>query len=134
MNFTNLIEFNVLGDERGSLVALEEMSDIPFVIKRVYYIFGTKENVSRGFHAHKELEQVAVCVRGSCQMIMDDGKKRERILLNSPNKGIVIGTMQWHEMHEFSEDCILLVLANDIYRESDYIRDYEEFLKCTKMK
>lgn len=127
MSLINLIEFKTLGDDRGSLISLEQNKNIPFEIKRIYYIFGTKENVSRGFHAHKNLQQVAVCVRGSCRFVMDNGTQKEEIILDSPDKGLVIDTMQWHEMHDFSEDCIIIVLANDYYDESDYIRNYENF-------
>lgn len=127
MSLINLIEFKTLGDERGSLISLEQNKNIPFEIKRIYYIFGTKENVSRGFHAHKKLRQLAVCVRGSCRFVMDNGSQKEEIILDSPDKGLVIDTMQWHEMHDFSEDCIIIVLANDYYDESDYIRNYENF-------
>ncbi|MCO8051202.1 MULTISPECIES: sugar 3,4-ketoisomerase [Proteus] len=128
MKLINTIDFNILGDERGSLISLEENKNIPFQIKRVYYIFGTKDEVSRGFHAHKELKQLAVCVRGSCRFIMDNGKKREELILDKPNIGLLINPMQWHEMHDFSEDCIIIVLANDYYDESDYIRDYDSFI------
>ena len=125
-----LIDFNLLGDERGSLVSLEGNVNLPFEIKRTYYIFGTKKDVARGFHAHKNLKQVAICINGSCTMIMDNGSERTEIKLNDPTQGIVIDTMQWHEMHDFSQDCILLVLASDYYKEDDYIRNYEEFVKC----
>lgn len=128
MKLINTIDFNILGDERGSLISLEENKNIPFQIKRVYYIFGTKDEVSRGFHAHKELKQLAVCVRGSCRFIMDNGKKREELILDKPNIGLLINPMQWHEMHDFSEDCIIIVLANDYYDENDYIRDYDSFI------
>lgn len=127
MSLINLIEFKTLGDDRGSLISLEQNKNIPFEIKRIYYIFGTKENVSRGFHAHKKLRQLAVCVRGSCRFVMDSGTQKEEIILDSPDKGLVIDAMQWHEMHDFSEDCIIIVLANDYYDESDYIRNYENF-------
>ncbi|MCO7051663.1 FdtA/QdtA family cupin domain-containing protein, partial [Proteus terrae] len=88
-----------------------------------------EKDVSRGFHAHKKLKQLAICLKGSCDFIMDDGKKREKITLTSPDVGLIIDAMQWHEMHNFSEDCIILVLADDVYDESDYIRDYETFQK-----
>ena len=129
MALINWIDFKVLGDERGSLVALEGNRNIPFDIKRVYYIFGTEANSPRGFHAHKELRQVAICVKGSCQIVIDDGKEKEWVTLNTPSAGIFIDTMQWHEMHNFSEDCVLMVLASDYYDESDYIRDYQKFIK-----
>ena len=127
------IDFEIKGDERGSLVAIEELKDIPFEVKRVYYIFNTKNNVRRGFHAHKNLKQVAICVKGSCKFLLDDGKERvDEIVLNKPNKGLLIEEMIWREMYDFSEDCVLLILASEFYDESDYIRDYEEFLRSFK--
>lgn len=127
-----LIDFPSLGDDRGSLVALEVNKTVPFDIKRVYYIFSTKPDVARGFHAHKALRQVAVCVTGSCRMILDDGKHKEEVWLDSPTKGLVIEDLVWREMYDFSPDCILLVLASEHYDEADYIRDYEEFIKVTR--
>ena len=127
------IDFEIKGDERGSLVAIEELKDIPFEVKRVYYIFNTKNNVRRGFHAHKNLKQVAICIKGSCKFLLDDGKERvDEIVLNKPNKGLLIEEMIWREMYDFSEDCVLLILASEFYDESDYIRDYEEFLRSFK--
>ena len=130
MSLIKWIDFPALGDERGSLVALEAEKSVPFMIKRVYYIFGTKAGVSRGFHAHRKLQQVAICITGSCRMILDDGQQRSEVLLNSPNKGLVIGDLVWREMHDFSKDCVLLVLASEHYDESDYIRDYNDFLEA----
>ncbi|EHZ7120553.1 WxcM-like domain-containing protein [Vibrio vulnificus] len=132
MTLINTVNFKTLGDDRGSLVALEECKDIPFEIKRVYYIFSTKQGVARGFHAHRALRQLAVCVKGQCTMLLDDGKNKESLVLDSQSIGIMIEPMQWHEMHDFSADCVLLVLANDVYDESDYIRNYNEFLELTK--
>lgn len=122
-----LIDFRVIGDERGSLVALEGNRNIPFEIKRVYYIFGTKQGDRRGFHAHKKLIQVAVCINGSCKMLLDNGKDNQIVILEKPQKGLVIREMIWHEMYDFSEDCVLMVLASDYYDETDYIRNFVEF-------
>ena len=130
MSLIKTINFQPLGDERGSLVALEGNKSVPFDIKRVYYIFGTKEGVSRGFHAHRNLKQVAVCVTGSCRFVLDNGKQKEEIILDSPLKGLVIGKMIWREMYDFSGDCVLLLLASEYYDEADYIRDYQKFLKA----
>ncbi|MGO4999070.1 sugar 3,4-ketoisomerase [Oceanisphaera sp. W20_SRM_FM3] len=130
MSLLEFINFPPLGDERGSLVALEADNTVPFDIKRVYYIFNTQAGVARGFHAHHNLKQVAVCVTGKCRMVLDDGKTREDVWLDSPTKGLLIGDLVWREMHDFSEDCVLLVLASEHYDEADYIRDYEEFLRC----
>lgn len=127
MSLIKFIDFPALGDERGSLIALESEKTVPFPIKRVYYIFGTNAGVSRGFHAHKRLQQVALCITGKCRMILDDGRQRNEVWLDSPNKGLIIGDLVWREMHDFSEDCVLLVLASEHYDEADYIRDYDKF-------
>lgn len=129
MSLLKFIELPSLGDERGSLVAVEACNDIPFEIKRVYYIFKTQNDVSRGFHAHKKLKQLVVCVSGKCRMILDDGKRQEEVWLDNPIQGLIIEDMTWREMHDFSEGCVLLVLANEHYDESDYIRDYSDFVK-----
>ncbi|ENX71655.1 hypothetical protein F884_00216 [Acinetobacter sp. CIP 102143] len=128
MSLIKLIDLPSLGDQRGGLVAIESNQSIPFEIKRLYYIFNTT-NQSRGFHAHIDLKQVAVCVKGSCRFILDNGHTREEVTLNSPTQGLYIDALTWREMHDFSEDCVLLVLASQHYDESDYIRDYQEFLK-----
>lgn len=124
------VDFRLLGDERGSLVALEQHREVPFDIARVYYIFGTKEGVRRGFHAHRELEQLVVPVSGTCTMILDDGADRESIRLQRPTQGLLIPPMVWHEMEDFSPDCVLMVLAAAWYDEADYIRDYDEFRRA----
>lgn len=129
MSLIKQIDFKTLGDDRGSLIALESHKNIPFDIKRVYYIFDTKQGVARGFHAHKALTQVLICVKGSCRILLDDGKQKEWTTLNQSNQGLMIESFIWREMHDFSEDCVLMVLASDYYDESDYIRDYDEFLK-----
>jgi dTDP-4-dehydrorhamnose 3,5-epimerase-like enzyme len=128
------IDFQTLGDERGSLVALEIGMEkaVPFDIKRVYYIYHTAKGVSRGFHAHRNLKQVAICVAGRCRMLLDNGTTREEAWLNSPTKGLLIESMVWREMHDFSADCVLLVLASEHYDETDYIRSYSDFLEQVK--
>lgn len=132
MTLATILDFQINGDNRGSLVALESQKNIPFDIKRIYYIFDTKAGVIRGLHAHKDLSQVMVCLKGSCRVVLDNGLTKEQIVLDSPNKGLLIDSMIWREMHDFSEDCVLLVLANEHYEENDYIRDYDEFLEYLK--
>ena len=132
MSLINLIDFPALGDERGALVALEANRQIPFDIKRVYYIYGTAQGVARGFHAHKALKQVAIAVRGSCRFVLDDGNERVEVLLDNPAQGLLIESFMWREMHDFSADCVLMVLADQLYDESDYIRDYDYFLSVAK--
>lgn len=127
------INFKPLGDSRGHLVSLEHtLGAVPFEIKRVYYLYDTKPGVIRGLHAHKSLQQIAICVKGSCRFILDDGFQRQEILLDSSTKGIYIQSMIWREMHDFSDDCVLLVLASEIYDEEDYIRDYQMFLNIIR--
>lgn len=133
MNLINLIEFKTLGDERGNLISLEQNQNIPFEIKRVYYLFGTKPDVARGFHAHKALRQLAICIQGNCRILMDNGKQKENVILNKPNIGLLIEPMMWHEMYDFSDDCVLMVLADEHYDEDDYIRDYTQFLQEIKL-
>lgn len=127
-----LIQFQSYGDERGSLVSLEQNKNIPFDIKRVYYLFDTKDKVRRGFHAHKKLKQLAVVLKGSCRFLLDDGAEKIELLLDNPAQGLFIESFVWREMFDFSDDCVLMVLADSIYDESDYIRDYEEFIKVSK--
>ncbi|MCL4124754.1 UNVERIFIED_CONTAM: hypothetical protein GTU68_051063, partial [Idotea baltica] len=110
---------------------LEGNKTVPFEIKRVYYIFGTQPGVARGFHAHKNLKQVALCVTGKCRMIVDNGKEKAEVWMDSPTKGLLIEGLIWREMYDFSEDCVLLVFASEHYDEADYIRNYQEFLEAT---
>lgn len=129
-----LSNFIPKGDSLGWLVALEEGRQVPFPIKRVYYIFGTKPGVKRGKHAHRKLRQLAICLSGSCRFLMDDGVSRQEILLSSNTHALGIEPMVWHEMEDFSADCVLLVLASDIYEESDYIRSRAEFDSMVNQK
>ncbi len=127
-----LLPLQTHGDERGSLIALEQDKNIPFEIKRVYYLFNTGSNIRRGFHAHKNLTQVVIAVRGSCRFLLDDGKEKITLLLDNPSQGLLIDSCIWREMYDFSEDCVLMVLANHLYDESDYIRNYDDFLMDIK--
>ena len=119
--------FQQHGDKRGMLVALEELKDFPFKIKRVYYMYDTKVHVRRGLHAHKSLEQILVCIHGSCKVLLDNGQEKKIVPLERPYEGLYIANDIWREMYDFSSDAVLLVLASDFYKEEDYIRDYSEF-------
>lgn len=121
--------FQPHGDDRGQLVALEEFKDIPFEIKRVYYIYDTLSDVRRGFHAHKNLEQILICIHGSCKILLDNGHEKKIVPLEKPYEGLYVANNMWREMFDFSPDAVLLVLASELYDESDYIRDYDEFIK-----
>ena len=122
-----LIQFQSHGDERGSLVSLEQNKNVPFDIKRVYYLFNTEDKVRRGFHAHKKLKQLAVVLKGSCRFLLDDGTEKIELFLENPAQGLLIESFVWREMFDFSEDCVLMVLADSEYDEDDYIRDYDIF-------
>ena len=121
--------FQQHGDDRGMLVALEEYKDIPFEIKRVYYMYDTKKDVHRGFHAHKSLEQILICIHGSCKVLLDNGTEKKIVSLEKPYEGLYIANNMWREMYDFSEDAVLMVLASEYYKEEDYIRDYNDFLR-----
>lgn len=126
-----ILNFKSLGDERGQLVVLQNSKEIPFDVKRTYFLYGTKPDVPRGFHAHKKLQQVLICVSGSCDIHCECCGQKQKFILDNPQKGLLLTGMTWHEMHNFSSDAVLLVLADDFYEESDYVRDYDEFLKLT---
>lgn len=118
--------------EWGKLVFAEGNHDVPFEIKRVYYICDVPNGVRRGFHAHKHLEQYLICVHGECKVLLDDGESKGIVLLNDPKEGIYVGPGIWREMYDFSEGAVLLVLASMYYDENDYIRNYNTFLKYKK--
>ncbi|MDD5528280.1 MAG: FdtA/QdtA family cupin domain-containing protein [Patescibacteria group bacterium] len=118
----------------GWLGILEHKKQVPFAIKRVYFIYNlvNHENVVRGKHAHKQLEQAMFCINGSCDIMVDDGVKREKIKLDKTHTGLYLGPKLWHEMRNFDNNCILLVLASDFYDAGDYIRDYQKFIEHIK--
>lgn len=127
MNITTF-DFEEHGDERGILISLEEERNIPFDIRRCYFMYNTQPGVRRGFHAHKTLRQVLVCVRGSCKILLDDGREKAVVPLDRPNKGLYLSSDIWREMFDFSDDAVLMVLADQLYDEADYIRNYADFL------
>ena len=124
-----ILEFGDLGDERGKLVVVEGAQDIPFDIQRVFYIYGSDSEVVRGQHANRNSEFVLINVSGSSKVRVDNGFEEEIIELNRPRMGLYLPTMVWKDMYDFSEDSVLLVLANTHYDGHEYIRDYDEFIK-----
>lgn len=128
MNY-KILNFDVFGDSRGKLISLEGKKNIPFGIKRIFYIYDTSPEKERGKHAHKETEQIVIAIDGSCQFTLDDGITRETVYLNRPDIGLYIGKKIWNEMSNFSHGCKLMVLASDYYNEDEYIRDYWLFRK-----
>ena len=129
---TQWIDFQKHGDDRGSLVVAEYEKEIPFLVKRIYYIYGVSDDKRRGFHSHKNLRQVYIAIHGSLKVMLDDGEKQETVVLDNPAKGLYIGHNVWREIFDFSQDAVLLVLASEKFSESDYIRNHDEFLASLK--
>ena len=127
-----MFHFSPHGDDRGQLIAIEAMKDLPFAVKRVYYIYDTLEGVRRGFHAHRNLQQVLICVSGSCKIHLDNGTDTADVLLDKPSEGLYIANDMWREMYDFTPGAVLLVLASEYYDEADYIRNYHDFIKMIK--
>lgn len=130
MNYksAHMLEFSQRGDERGHLVVVEGKIDIPFDIKRIFYIYGSDDTVVRGQHANKRTEFVLINVAGQSKVRVKDGKGNEAVFaLNRPHTGIYLPKMVWKDMYDFSSDSVLLCLASEHYDEEEYIRDYDEF-------
>lgn len=128
-----MLEFHELGDERGHLVVCEGGKDIPFEMKRIFYIYGSDKDVIRGKHANRKSEFVLINVAGTSKVKVQDGKGNEAIfVLNRPRTGIYLPKMVWKDMYDFSEDSVLLCVASEHYDPDEYIRDYDEFLKVVR--
>lgn len=125
----SMTSFHVHKDNYGSLVAVETQDNIPFDVKRVYYIYDVENGQRRGFHSHRGLHQALICVHGSVTILVKTPHGEENIRLDKPNEALLIGPMVWREMYDFSPDAVLMVLASEHYTPSDYIRDYEEYEK-----
>lgn len=121
------VEVPKFSDERGSLSFMEQNEHVPFNIKRLYYIYDVTEEETRGYHAHEELKQLVFSLNGQVEFVLDDGRNRDSVLLNEPNKGLFIPSMIWREMKNFSPESVYLVVASEYYDEEDYINDYETF-------
>ena len=130
LEMAKMLEFSQQGDDRGHLVIVEGEEDIPFEIKRIFYIYGTDKDVVRGQHANRESEFVLINVSGTSKVKVKDGKGNEAIYsLNRPHTGIYLPKMIWKDMYDFSEDSVLLCLASTHYNREEYIRDYDQFVK-----
>ena len=128
----SIVEHRGLGDHRGQLIAIEGARDIPFEIKRIFYIYGAQPNTLRGQHAHHKTRQYLIAVSGSCNVTLDDGKQRITYSLHQPDIGLLQEPLVWGTMHDFSHDCVLVVLASEHYEENDYIRNYAHFQEMFK--
>ena len=127
-----LLKLNKIVDPRGNITFLEEKNHVPFDISRVYYLYDTPSGAERGGHAHYDLEQLIIAVSGSFDVIIDDGFNSERVTLLRPDEGLLISSMIWRELKNFSGGAVCLVLASNLYSESDYIRSYDEFCNTVK--
>lgn len=125
-----ILEFPKITDQRGNLSFIEGERHIPFAIKRVYYLYDVPGGAERGGHAHRELEQVFIAMSGSFDVVLDDGKEKRSFHLNRSYYGLYVPTMLWRELNNFSSGAVCLVLASNYYAESDYYRDYQEYLKA----
>lgn len=129
-----LITLHTISDPRGNLTVAEENIDLPFDLKRAYWIFDVPQGGNRGGHAHKRLRQVLVAVNGSFTVNLDNGKERKKYLLNNPEEGLLIDTEIWRTLDEFSSGAVCLVLASELYDPEDYLYDYDEFLEYIKQQ
>lgn len=129
MELCRLLEFDEKGDERGRLVIVEGAKDVPFEIKRIFYIYGSDRDVVRGKHANRDSEFVLINVSGTSKVMVTDGKQRQIVELIKPRQGVYLPKMVWKEMYDFSPDSVLLVLASTHYDGNEYIRDYDGYLK-----
>lgn len=134
MKNTKIIDFKVHNDKYGKLVPIEGNESIPFDIERVYYIYEVNEEKRRGFHSHKDLEQVLICTHGSVKILLKTPKEEQIVTLDDPSKGLYVGIDIWREMYDFDDEAVLLVLASRHYDEKDYIREYKDFEKYYKEK
>ena len=128
----SIVKLPIIKELRGNLLVAEYGKYLPFVPKRYFLVFDVPSGEIRGDHAHKKLHQFLTCIRGSCSIIVDDGNNREEILLNTMELGLYLSPMIWSTQYKYSPDAILLVLTSDVYKEDDYIRDYEKFLTAAK--
>lgn len=127
-----IIELPKIQDPRGNLTFIENSLHIPFDIKRVYYLYDVPGGSDRGSHAHRNLHQFIVAVSGSFDVLLDDGQQKQHFHLNRSHNGVYVSPMMWRYLDNFSSGAVCLVLASEKYIESDYIRDYEEFIAATR--
>jgi len=129
LNDVKLFNLRSFIEPDGNLVPIESRHDIPFDVKRIFYVYGVKDQDDRGKHSHHKTKQVLICLSGEVKVVCDDGKKRQSYMLSKPNQALYIPEMIWDEQIYMSEDSVLLVLANTHYDVKDYIEDYDEFVK-----
>lgn len=129
-----LIRLTKISDPRGNLSVVENHKDIPFEIKRIYYLYDMPAEAERGAHGHKKLEQLIIPLAGSFELILDDGHTKQSFYLKKPWEGLYIPPMMWRELKDFTSGAVCLVLASEYYDEQDYFRDYNEYLKAIRVQ
>lgn len=134
LNDVKIIQLPKFLDERGNLSFVEQNNHIPFGIKRTYWIYDVPGGESRGAHAHRELEQLIVAVSGSFRVTLDDRKVKKSFILNRPNQGLYVKSGIWRDLDDFSSGSVCMLLASEVYKKEDYIRDYGEFLEFRNLK
>ncbi len=130
----NVLQLNKVSDRSGNLTVVQNNTDVPFAVKRVYYLYDVPGGESRGAHAHKNLEQLVIAASGSFDITIDDGTKKKKVSLNRPYTGFHLKPGIWRELDNFSSGAICLVLASELYSADDYIRDYKDFLNYKNNK
>ena len=132
MQAYKLFDFEIHADDRGNLTSLSNNKEIPFEIKRIYYTWNMPNSAIRGGHAHRELDEVMVCLHGSCDFVLDNGKEKITITLDKPNKGLYVPAHIWRDFRNFSPDCVVILIASDYFHPEDHVKDYPEFLDLIK--
>lgn len=132
MQAYKLFDFEIHADDRGNLTSLSNNKEIPFEIKRIYYTWNMPNSAIRGGHAHRELDEVMVCLHGSCDFVLDNSKEKITITLDKPNKGLYVPAHVWRDFRNFSPDCVVILIASDYFHPEDHVKDYTEFLDLIK--
>ncbi len=129
---TGIISLKKIVDRRGNLTVAQGMTDLPFDIKRAYWVYDVPSGECRGGHAHKRCKELIIAVSGSFSVTLDDGKSKKTFVLNHPYEGLLVETDIWRTLDDFSSGAVCLVLASEPFEEEDYIRHYDDFIKYTK--
>lgn len=130
LDLCHIVDLPKISDPRGNLTFIEGQRHVPFEIKRVYYLYDVPGGSDRGAHAHKTLSQLFIAMSGSFDVVLDDGSRKKRVHLNRSYQGLFVGPNIWRELDNFSSGSVCMVLASDVYDESDYYRDYGQFLSA----
>ncbi len=126
---SRIVSFPAIREKGGCLVPLESGRQVPFEIRRVFYLYGLEPGARRGLHAHTQVSEIVICLQGGCCVRLHDGRVQSEVSLHRPEEGLYIGPWMWTEFHDFTPDCMLLVLCDRPFDRADYISDFEEFCR-----